>query len=151
MHSPPARLAKQNTPHPAWRYPPSPRSRQNDSQLAAQLEGLSGSLATAAAAHTLFVRRALGLGAGASAVVTNGRAVELPLPAGTSASEAGAASLAEAHHAFEAFDFELLELFAQRNQYSGQAAALVRAAQQARRVGTSGCVGWGRLQGGGSR
>ncbi|KAI3430615.1 hypothetical protein D9Q98_005207 [Chlorella vulgaris] len=113
-----------------------------DGQLAAALDALGDRLAAAAASQARFVRRALGLGPGAHAVVSNGRLVELPagpaaaaqpsrpqggaaLPTATGDNAAGAADAAAD---FETQDFELLELYAARNQYSERVAALVRAA-----------------------
>ena len=104
----------------------------SDQSLPAALESLAGgALAAAAASQAGFVRRGLGLAAGANAVVSNGRVVELPLEAGGGDDEGGAAADA----ALSTQDFELLELFAQRNQYSGQVAQLVRVAQQAGALG----------------
>ncbi|KAL4857496.1 UDP-glucose:glycoprotein glucosyltransferase [Chlorella vulgaris] len=113
-----------------------------DGQLAAALDALGDRLAAAAASQTRFVRQALGLGPGAHAVVSNGRLVELPAgPAAAaqpSRSQGGAAlptangdnaaGAADAAADFETQDFELLELYAARNQYSERVAALVRAA-----------------------
>lgn len=78
------------------------------------------------------MRRALGLPAGVSAVVTNGRVVELPAPAAGGTDAAAAAGDADGElHSLEPHDFELLELYAQRNQFSLQVAGLVQDAQRA--------------------
>lgn len=85
------------------------------------------------------MRSALGLRPGACAVITNGRLLELPAPAestaGASAAAGGASAAADAagseEHSLEPHDFELLELYASQHQYSVQVAGLVRAAQQA--------------------
>lgn len=103
---------------------------QAEGQLAPILSGLSTRLPAAAAAQTRFARGALGLGAGVSAVVTNGRLVELPLPVAAATTEAAETASAEAA-SLEPSDFELLEVLASRDQYSARAAALVRDAQTA--------------------
>ncbi|EFN52002.1 hypothetical protein CHLNCDRAFT_59065 [Chlorella variabilis] len=96
-----------------------------EGRLEPALSGLGASLGQAAASQAGFVRRALGLGAGANAVVSNGRVVELPAEPPSGGDDA-AGSGAE----FEPHDFELLELYAQRNQYSERMAELVRSASQ---------------------
>ena len=103
----------------------------SDQSVPAALQGLASSaLAAAAASQAGFVRRGLGLAAGANAVVSNGRVVELPSEAGGDDEDA-----APGDAALSTQDFELLELFAQRNQYSTQVAQLVRAAQEAGALG----------------
>lgn len=87
--------------------------------LSQALSALAGRLPAAAASQARFARSALGLSPRSNAVVTNGRVIELP-----EASPDG-------HPDLEPRDFELLELYAQKNQYSEQVAALVRAAAQA--------------------
>ena len=79
----------------------------------AALAAAADHLAAAAARHSAAVRSELGMSAGANAVVTSGRVVELP---------------ASAEDELTTQDFDLLELFAQRNQYSAGVAALVAAA-----------------------
>ena len=104
-----------------------PLAPQFEGRLEPALSGLGASLGQAAASQAGFVRRALGLGAGANAVVSNGRVVELPAEPPSGGDDA-AGSGAE----FEPHDFELLELYAQRNQYSERMAELVRSASQVR-------------------
>lgn len=139
------------TPTAMWVPSPPPRL-QWGGKLAAALDGLAGRLPAAAASQARFVRSALGLPRHVSAVVTNGRVVELPgegegSPADAVASSAGAADL-------EPADFELLELYSQRNQYSGEVAQLVREAAQVRGAGGragglhgGGPAAWVRLRG----
>lgn len=103
---------------------------QWDGRLAAALDGFAGQLPAAAASQARFVRSALGLPRHANAVVTNGRVVELPgdaSSAGADASSAGAE--------LEPADFELLELYAQRNQFCREVAQLVGRASQVRGAG----------------
>ncbi|KAL4422940.1 hypothetical protein ABPG75_009137 [Micractinium tetrahymenae] len=104
-------------------------------KLAAALDGLAGRLPAAAASQARFARSALGLPSGANAVVSNGRVVELPAEGEAEPQADGSADLAAASSAgaadLEPADFELLELYAQRNQYSQEVAQLVRQAAQA--------------------
>lgn len=103
---------------------------QWEGKLAAALDGLGGQLPAAAASQARFVRSTLGLPRGANAVVTNGRVVELP-----GEGEEGQGPGAGEDGDLEPADFELLELFAQQNQYSRQVAQLVRQAVQVRGAG----------------
>lgn len=106
---------------------------QYDGKLGATLAATEH-LGAAAASQARFARAALGLPAGACAVVTNGRVVELPAERRQAGCQGGAADVAESH-SLKPHDFELLELYAQRNQFSLQAAELVAAAAGADALG----------------
>jgi hypothetical protein len=95
-----------------------------EGRLPRLLADLDPVLGAAAASQARLVRAGLRLGPGANAVVSNGRLLELPGGEGEGEGEGGAAPELEPH------DFELLELFAQRNQFSGRALELVRGAVQ---------------------
>jgi hypothetical protein len=101
-----------------------------EGRLQGLLEAASAGLAAAAASQARLARRGLGLDPGACAVVTNGRVVELP---GARPSSGDPAESAEPAEVLEPHDFELLELQAQRGQYSAQVAELVAATVEVRR------------------